>query len=217
MKVTDISLQLRDPNRVNVSIDGTYRFSVAIHQVTELGLKVGNEYTDTELELFQSESEFGKLYARALEYAFMRPRSTKEMRDYLWRKTRDTHVRNRKTGELKLRRGVSREIADRVLEKLTQKGYVNDHDFARFWTENRMQSKGVSRRRLMVELRTKGIAPEVIEEIMQNSTRDEKSELEKMIAKKQQRYPDVQKLMAYLVRQGFSYDDVKSALDGSSN
>jgi regulatory protein len=38
------------------------------------------------------------------------------------------------------------------------------------------------------------------------------SELQKIIAKKRSRYDDEQKFMAYLARQGFSYDDIKEAL-----
>ena len=88
MKITDISLQTRDKNRVNVSVDGKYRFSLDVFQVGELGIKVGREYTDDELTELEDESQFGKLYARAMEYCLARPRSVKELRDYLWRKTR---------------------------------------------------------------------------------------------------------------------------------
>jgi regulatory protein len=37
--------------------------------------------------------------------------------------------------------------------------------------------------------------------------------MSKIIAKKRSRYPDDKKLMQYLARQGFSYDDIKKALD----
>jgi len=46
MKITDISLQARDNNRVNVSVDGVYSFSLDIAQVTDLNLKVGRELSD---------------------------------------------------------------------------------------------------------------------------------------------------------------------------
>ncbi|OYW42535.1 hypothetical protein B7Z28_01460, partial [Candidatus Saccharibacteria bacterium 32-45-3] len=50
-----------------------------------------------------------------------------------------------------------------------------------------------------------------------DSGREDSGELAKIIAKKQPRYPDRQKLMQYLVRQGFSYDDVARALDDNSS
>ena len=57
MKITDISLQARDNNCVNVSVDGVYSFSLDIAQVTDLNLKVGRELSDGELEELQEESK----------------------------------------------------------------------------------------------------------------------------------------------------------------
>jgi SOS response regulatory protein OraA/RecX len=44
------------------------------------------------------------------------------------------------------------------------------------------------------------------------SNRSDDDELQKVIAKKRVRYPDEQKLMQYLARQGFAYDAIKQAL-----
>lgn len=212
MKITDISSQAKNKDRVNISVDGKYRFSLDIFQVGELGLKIGKEYSDAELNELETESQFGKLYGRALEYTLMRPHSAKEIRDYLWRKTRTTKTRNRKTGEMKERPGVSQEVADRVFARLLEKNYIDDEKFARWWVENRNQTKGSSLRKLSNELRAKGVSGVVIDEALGLVGRDDKDELRKVIAKKSKRYDDEQKFMQYLARQGFSYDDIKSAL-----
>lgn len=212
MKITDISVQARNPDRVNVFVDGKYRFSLDILQVTELGIKRDKEYSDAELTEFETESQFGKLYARTLEYTLMRPHSAKEVRDYLWRKTRTTKVRVRDTNEYRDRPGVSQEIADRVYERLVQKGYVNDEQFARYWVENRQMRKGISGRKLIAELRAKGVNQDTITLAMQNSPREENSEIRKVLEKKRNKYDDEQKLIAYLMRQGFSYDSIRDAL-----
>ena len=212
MKITNLSTQQRDPNRINIFVDGKYRFSLDISQVTSLGVKVGLECSDQELADLEQESQFGKLYARALEYCLMRPHSAKEVRDYLWRKTRTTRYRSKKTGEIKERPGVSQTLIDRVYDRLVDKSYVNDEVFTRFWVENRNQTKGMSRRKLEAELRSKGVSNEVIERHLRESGRDDASELRKIIAKKRNRYPDETKFIQYLARQGFSYDDIKSAL-----
>lgn len=217
MKITDISLQVRNPDRVNVSVDGKYRFSLDIMQVTELGIKIGNDYSEKELAELEDESQFGKLYARALEYTMMRPHSAKEVRDYLWRKTRTTRVRVRDTNELREKPGVSQLIADRVYDRLVEKGHLNDDNFARYWVENRQATKGISARKLVAELRAKGVDQTVIDQAMQNSPREEKSEIQKILAKKRHKYDDEQKLIAYLMRQGFSYDTVRDALSDESD
>lgn len=214
MKITAISVQVKDKNRVSVSVDGKYRFSLDIFQYVDLGIKVGNEYSEEELVALEQESQFGKLYARALEYCLMRPHSAKEVRDYLYRKTRDTRTR---TGEI--RAGVSTEITTRVYDRLVEKDYVNDQHFVQYWVENRSMLKGVSRRKLMAELYAKGINRDLISQALSESERTDDNELQKVITKKRRQYPDDKKFMAYLARQGFSYDDIKAALtaqdDGS--
>lgn len=207
MKITAITIQTKNTNRVNVSVDGSYRFSLDVYQVADLGVRVGKEYTEEELASLLDESVFGKVYSRALEYCLVRPHSAKEVRDYLYKKTRDTRT---KTGAM--RKGVSAEITERVFDRLIQKGYVDDEKFARFWVENRNVRKGTSQRKLTMELRAKGVDTEIITKLLEASVRNDEDELQKVIAKKRNRYPDDQKFMQYLVRQGFSYDDVKSAL-----
>lgn len=207
MKITAITIQTRDKNRVNVSVDGKYRFSLDIFQVGDIGLKVGREYDEAELLAFESESQFGKLYGRSLEYCLIRPRSAREVRDYLYRKTKP--IRG-KTGEL--RPGIPPAITTRVLERLTDKGYIDDQKFAHFWAENRSLVKGVSRRKLVAELLSKGIDNTIIEQALTETGRDDALEIQKIITKKRARYPEEQKLMMYLARLGFGYDDIKKAL-----
>jgi regulatory protein len=207
MKITNIAIQTRDKNRVNVSVDGKYRFSLDIFQLADLGIKIGREYTDQELTDLEQESQFGKVYARALEYCLMRPHSAKEVRDYLYRKTRPTRT---KTGEM--RPGVSTDVTTRAYERLIEKNYINDENFTRYWVENRSLTKGVSKRKLTAELRAKGIEQSIIEDHLRESERTDENELEKIIAKKRSKYPDDQKFMADLARQGFSYDDIKQSL-----
>lgn len=211
MKVTNMSSQMRNPERVNVSIDGKYRFSLAVSQVVDYGVKVGLELNEDELLQLESESTFGKLYQRSLEYSLVRPRSVKEVRDYLYRKTLNRPVRSMKTGDIKIREGVSPSVSERVLDQLVKRGYVDDYKFAEYWVENRFMKKGISSRKLRSELISKGVGQSVIEEVISASDRSDMQELQKMIAKKRNRYND-DRLMQYLARQGFSYDDIKSAL-----
>lgn len=212
MKITGISVQAKNNDRVNVSVDGKYRFSLDIFQVADLGIRIGKEYTEAELAELENESQFGKLYTRTLEYTMLRPHSAREIRDYLYRKTRSTKYKTR-SGEIKDREGVSQDLADRVYRRLLEKGYIDDEKFARYWVENRNQRKGTSRRKLSAELAAKGVARDIIDQYLELSERNDSDELQKIILKKQSRYPDRQRFIAYLARQGFSYDDITSALD----
>ena len=113
---------------------------------------------------------------------------------------------------------ISVEMIQEVVSRLESQNYINDQEFARYFVENRHQNKGISTKRLIQELKTKGISDENIEHAMFNSEtgsflRDEEAELEKMIKKQLRKTLDRQKIIAYLARQGFSYDLIKSKLD----
>jgi regulatory protein len=100
------------------------------------------------------------------------------------------------------------EMLEPIIKELKAKKYVDDWDFARFWVENRRLKKGISGRRLREELLTKGVACDIIDEVLALSERADADEIKKIVAKKRKRYDDKQ-LMAYLVRQGFDYAIVK--------
>jgi regulatory protein len=213
MKITGITTQQKDKNRVNVMVDGKYRFSLDIFQVGDLGIKVGREYSEKELDRLETESQFGKLYTLTLEYCLMRPHSSREIRDYLYRKTLSKKVKSRQTGKVKDKPGVSSAVTNRVFERLTEKGYIDDEKFARFWIENRHRRKGASLRKLRAELAAKGVEKNIVEKCIDESDRNETNELRKVIEKKRNKYDNEQKLITYLARQGFSYDSIKQVLN----
>lgn len=140
----------------------------------------------------------------------MRPHSSREIRDYLYRKTRDTRT---KAGTLK--KGFPALVTTQVYDRLVDKGYINDEKFARYWIENRHLHKGASKRKLQAELQAKGVEGTVINRLLAESSRSDEEELRKIIQKKRGRYLDQQKFVQYLARQGFDYDIIKRALNGS--
>lgn len=113
---------------------------------------------------------------------------------------------------------ITSEMIQEVVSRLESQNYINDQDFARYFIENRHQNKGISTKRLIQELKIKGIDNDIIEQAMfdqgtGNFLRDEEVEIEKMIKKQLRKTSDRQKIIAYLARQGFSYDLIKAKLD----
>ncbi len=208
MKITSITTQKRDNNRVNISVDGKYRFSLDVYQLIDLGIKVGRDYDGSELIALEQESQLGKVYGRALEYCLMRPHSAREVQDYLYKKTRP---KRGKTGEIKP--GVSSEITKRVFGRLVEKGYIDDIKFAKYWIENHSFKKGVSFRKLNSELRSKGVDGAIINQVLSETERNDGEEIMKIITKKRSHYLDDQKLIVYLARLGFDYDKIKQAIE----
>lgn len=228
IKITNIKQGVKNPNRVNVFVNGKYAFSLDVAQVVDMGVKIGRVISEEELADYKRASEFGKAYQRALEWVLMRPRSVRELKDYLKRREMQGEAKERKKDwerdreivdliargedvdakrlEKRAERTKNRakyDFKDLILERLVERGYVDDVKFARYYVENRFVKKGVSRKRLKMELMKKGISQEIINEVL--SERNDEEEILKIIAKKRAKYTD-EKLVAYLCRQGFSYD-----------
>ena len=225
--ITELRQGVKNPNRVNVFVDGKYALSLDVAQVVDMGVKVGQTVTADELAEMKKASEYGKLYQRTLEWVLTRPHSVRETRDYLVRKLKisssDT-LRSRPSlrGSLAPSLLVSRErssedifeLSEMIIERLSQRGYLDDKRFAEWYVENRFVKKGISQKRLKMELMKKGVARDVIDEVIDG--RDDEEELRKMIDKKRAKYTP-EKLIAYLVRQGFPYDLVRKLVDEIEN
>lgn len=196
MKITAIKAQVKNPERVSVHVDGKYAFSLNHAQLLEYKLRVGMELDKDQQAALKHASDTGKAYERALNFVMIRPRSVKELQDYARRKK------------------WTAQDAGEIIDKLIAMRYVDDAAFARAWVESRMLGGKTSLRRLKLELRQKGIADELAAEALATSGFDEQASLQQVIAKKRKlaRYQDNQKLMRYLARQGFGFDDIKSAL-----
>ena len=212
-QVTDIKPAIKSPTRVNIFISNKYSFSLDISQLTDHPLKIGQILTESELAQYRELSDFGLLYTRALEYALQRPHSEKELRDYLRKKTTPGNIRikNPTTGlyETKPKKSYSPALIQPVLARLIQKGHLSDAKFATFLAENYKSTKGASTRRLTQELRKKGISDQIIQQTLSETPRNDQAEITKIITKKSQnpKYrQDPQKLIQYLVRQGFDYE-----------
>ncbi len=197
LRITDIKQGVKNQNRANIFIDGKYSFSLDIAQLVDFKLKIGQEITEAELAEYQQASAFGKLYQRALEWVLVRPRSVRETHDYLLRKLKENDS----------------TISD-ILETLTKKHYLNDYAFAKYYAENRFTKKGISKKRLKMELMKKGVSSAIIEQVLSSNLRNDEEEIKKVIAKKRNKYDDV-KLIQYLVRQGFDFELARNLVQTS--
>jgi regulatory protein len=60
------------------------------------------------------------------------------------------------------RRDIPDEVAEHVLERFQDVGFIDDEAFANAWVESRHRSRGLARGALARELRTRGVEAEVI-------------------------------------------------------
>ena len=226
--ITNIKAAVRMENRVNVYINGAFDFSLEIPQVVDLHLKVGKALSAAELKKCRKESEFGKLYHHSLEYCLTRPHSVKEVWDHLVKRRKNRELANRqavknrertKEDQIKYKLRTREQPLytdadiERVISRLIEKKYLDDARFAEFYVENRFVKKGISKKRLYQELAKKGIEKDLIDQALAKNPRDESEEIQKIIKRKRDKYTR-DKLISYLTRQGFDYQQSKDAVLG---
>ncbi|MEK7594380.1 MAG: RecX family transcriptional regulator [Patescibacteria group bacterium] len=196
MKITSIKQQIKQTGRYSVYVEGKYAFSLSADALIDSKLVNGQELTDQQVREYKQLSDDDKLYALTLRYIAIRPRSKWEIKQYLERKK------------------PSPTLSDQLLNKLSIIALIDDQKFAQAYVNDRRLLRPTSRRKMILELRRKHIADEVIKSVVGDEPDEEKNALRGIIERKrtQTRYQDDLKLMQYLSRQGFGYGDIKSAL-----
>ena len=193
MRISKVSPAVKTAGRYNIYVDGKYSFSLDELQLVQNGLHSGLEISEAQLEQLKSESDFGKNYIRAVDLISRRLRSEREIRDYAFRKQ------------------WTKSNTERVVERLKARGYLNDQRFAELFFSSRHQSGRYSLKRIRLDLVKKGISSDIIDDLCR--TNGDSAALLKLIKKRINKYDDENKLIAYLARNGFRYDDIKAALD----
>jgi len=200
--ITDIKIQVKNTEKVSFFVDGKYSFSLTISQLAEhKNLKINQKITVEQIAEFKKLSSLTNLYIRMVGLIYSRPRSEFEIRT-----------------KLKLKKLTPEEVEE-LISKLKLKGYLDDVHFAKWWVEGRKSSRPISKLKLKSELAQKGVNPSLINQVLEEgySKEDELSSLKKLIAKKESKYPDRQKLIAHLASKGFSYPLIKESLKSDDN
>lgn len=193
MRISKVSPAVKTAGRYNIYVDGKYSFSLDELQLVQNGLHSGLEISEAQLEQLKSESDFGKNYIRAVDLISRRLRSEREIRDYAFRKQ------------------WTKSNTERVIERLKARGYLDDRRFAELFFSSRHQSGRYSLKRIRLDLVKKGISSDIIDDLCR--VNGDSAALLKLINKRINKYDDENRLIAYLARNGFRYDDIKSALD----
>jgi regulatory protein len=108
------------------------------------------------------------------------------------------------------RRGVPPAVATAVLDRFTEVGLIDDAAFARAWVDSRHRGRGLARRALANELRTRGIATDVAAEALGALTsEDEAAAADALVRRRLRAMTGVtrevktRRLVAMLGRKGF--------------
>lgn len=150
-----------------------------------------------------------KIRAKNNAYALLRqrPRSEFEIRDRLKSK------------------GYDGDVIDFVVEALRKIGEVDDARFAKLWVESRMHLNPVGDVVLRHELKHKGLAESIIEEVLSKKAEEYDEydiafnmaweQFERL--KKLDRRKALKRVYDFLLRRGFKYDTVRKIVENITN
>jgi regulatory protein len=195
--VTALRVQKRNPQRVNVHLDGEFAFGLA--RIIAAWLKVGESLSDEKIAQLQAEDGYEKAYQHALQYLSYRPRSRAEI---------SQNLKENETPD---------DVIDNILERLVGLGLVNDAQFAQTWVENRSTFRPRSRRALTYELKRRGIDAQIIEQSLEQL--DEDALAYQAALKQARKYDGLdqhlfrQKMVGFLARRGFNYEVSATVID----
>jgi len=197
--ITGLVQGKKNPNRVNVYLDGLFAFALSIDEVGKRELKKGLELTDIQIEEMLTKDINDKAYGKVLNFISYRPRTLKEIRDRLKQYEVD-----------------DKETQNYIIDRLTANGYIDDVAFARWFVESRNIHRPRSHRMLTQELMIKGVSKEDITLAMDSANGEETSIL-KVLNKKLGEHRHLesverQNILGYLGRQGYSWELIKEVV-----
>ena len=189
-KVTAIRTGRRG-KRIKVFLDGKFAFSLEAEVAVKEGLGVGQELSEGDIETLSRADLFQRCLSAALHYLSYRLRSETELKQRLHR------------------RGFDGDNVEATLAKLKEQGLVNDLAFAQFWKDNRESFRPRSQWLTRLELKQKGVAEDIIEQVVAEVD-DEDSAYRAAMGKahtlpRSDYHGFRRRLGEYLKRRGFGY------------
>lgn len=194
-KITAITLQSKNIDRVNLFIDGSFYASVSRVAVYNHKLEEGKEIDKDTLDKAIFDSDKDKAFDYALTYISKYTPTAKILTNKLYEK------------------GYGKSIVDYTVDKCKKYGYINDEEYARSYVMLNSNIKG--KNRLRQELRNKGVADSIIDKALQGLSNTSAC---KEMAKKHSKNADIKdpkyraKLIRFLQYRGYEWEDISQAL-----
>lgn len=189
-------------NKIHLLLDDEYKITTDVEFWALNFIVDGTDITDEEWEALVDKIGYRKAFNKCADLLSRRDHSVKELRD-------------------KLLRTVDEASADKAIDKYIEMGYLDDEKFAKALAEHLYTVKNYSDSHVKQELFKRGISRDIVNEIVDNAENDSVQSVITIINKKYLNKLNIEggreKVIAAMMRKGFSYSDIKSALDEIEN
>lgn len=182
--------------KIHLLLDDEYQITTDIDFWAEHYFKDGTEITQEEWESLTDSIYFKKAVDKCYDLLSRRDHSVKELKT-------------------KLLRTVDEKNADKAIEKMLEYGYLDDEKYARNLVKYLAESRNMSKNHIKQEMFKRGIPNEIINWAMEDYEFDNVSSVVDLIMTKYRNKLSNEdgnkKVIASLMRKGFSYSDIKNA------
>ena len=195
MKIT--AIEPRRKQMCALFIDGEYVMNLDAQTLIENRFDVGREIDDDELREIIDKSNERRAKEKALWLISYRSHSKKELFD-------------------KLKRSFDEASAQKTVDRMEELGLINDEEFAKLYARKLVNGKKMSVKAAEFELYRKGIDKITAEQVLGELEYDPQTQIIEFITKKYKNINDEKikrRAVAALQRKGYSWDEIKSALD----
>lgn len=182
--------------KIHLLLDDEYQITTDIDFWAEHYFKDGSEITQEEWESLTDSIYYKKAVDKCYDLLSRRDHSVKELKT-------------------KLLRTVDEKNADKAIEKMLELGYLDDEKYARNLVKYLAQTRNMSKNHIKQEMFKRGIPNEIIILVMEDYEFDNVSCVVDLILTKYRNKLNNEdgnkKVIASLMRKGFSYSDIKKA------
>ena len=190
-------------NKIHIFVDEEYRATVDSDFWYSEKYRNFKEINEEELTELLDAVSFRRAYNKGLDLLSRRPHGTKELIKKLCEK------------------GHEKESAQKACERLLELGLLNDEEFARILANELYERKGYGIKRIKQELIFRGLDREITENAIESLDIDTQTRIILVIKKKYINKLDDEKgrkrAIDGLMRLGYSYSDIKTALNSISD
>lgn len=188
--------------KIHLMIDDEYQITTDVDFWAEHYIKDGTEIDDNQWQELVDVINYRKAINKCYDLLSRRDHSVKELRD-------------------KLLRTSDEKNADRAIEKMLELGYLDDEKYAKLLVNHLLNSKKMSKAFVKQEMYKRGISSDIISTTLEEIEIDNVPSIVALLQTKYRNKLTAEngqdKVIASLMRKGFSYADVKTALDMIEN
>ena len=199
MQITSVEKNKKNKDRYSIFIDDKYSFSISEDDYLSMNLYDKSELSEDEIDYIKNTVNFLAAKDFALKYLSYKLRTENEVR-------------------LKLQnQGFDGDPIEMAIEELKSLGYINNKIYVQKFVFDRSKLKPKSKKLIKLELLSRGIHEEIIDEVLDDWNVDEKVIAEGLVKRKFGKY-DMQdenvrkKVYMFLKHRGYSHEIIKSVI-----